>query len=91
MGERKKTGGSNRNSIKVKIAEHERKRVGTVAAVTRKAETGQQSPRQRPDGDRRSDDGKPKDKVSDTVRNMAAGEPARKFIVGQQVFLDFLR
>ena len=25
------------------------------------AETGQQSPRQRPDGDRRSDDGKPKD------------------------------
>jgi len=28
-----------------------------------KAETGQQSPRQRPDGDRRSDDGKPKDSV----------------------------
>lgn len=56
-----------------------------------RAETGQQSPRQRPDGDRRSDDGKPRDKVSDTVRNMAAGEPAKKFTVGQQVFLDFLR
>lgn len=28
-----------------------------------KAETGQQLPRQRPDGDRRSDDGKPKDIV----------------------------
>lgn len=33
------------------------------------------STRQRPDGDRRSDDGKPRDKVSDTMRNMAAGEP----------------
>ena len=31
-----------------------------------KAETGQQSPRQRPDGDRRSDDGKPKQKLADT-------------------------
>lgn len=47
-----------------------------------KAETGQQLPRQRPDGDRRSDDGKPKDSVSDTVRNMAAGELAKRFIVG---------
>lgn len=47
-----------------------------------KAETGQQSPCQRPDGDRRSDDGKPKDSVSDTVRNMAAGELAKRFIVG---------
>lgn len=45
-----------------------------VAAVARKAETGH-LPRQRPDGDRRSDDGKPRDKVSDTVKNMAAGEP----------------
>ena len=35
-----------------------------------KAETGQQSPRQRPDGDRRSDDGKPRDSVSDTVGNI---------------------
>lgn len=43
------------------------------------------------DGNLVSDDGKPRDKVSDTVGNMAAGEPARKFIVGQQVFLDFLR
>ena len=43
------------------------------------------------DGNLVSDDGKPRDKVSDTVRNMAAGEPARKFVVGQQVFLDFLR
>lgn len=34
-----------------------------------KAETGQQSPRQRPDGDRRSDDGKPRDSVSDTVES----------------------
>ena len=49
------------------------------------------STRQRPDGDRRSDDGKPKDKVSNTVRNMAAGEPAKKFTVGQQVFGGFLR
>lgn len=32
-------------------------------AIADKAETGQQSPRQRPDGDRRSDDGKPKDNV----------------------------
>lgn len=56
-----------------------------------KAETGQQSPRQRPDGDRRSDDGKPRDSVSDTVGNMAAGELAKRFTVGQQVFNDFLR
>ena len=56
-----------------------------------KAETGQQSPRQRPDGDRRSDDGKPRDSVSDTVRNMAAGELAKRFTDGQQVFNDFLR
>ena len=34
------------------------------------------------DGNLVSDDGKPRDKVSDTVGNMAAGEPARKFIVG---------
>lgn len=39
-----------------------------------KAETGQQSPRQRPDGDRRSDDGKPTDKVSDTVRKHGSGQ-----------------
>ena len=51
-----------------------------------KAETGQQSPRQRPDGDRRSDDGKPRDSVSDTVGNMAAGGLAKRFTVGQQVF-----
>ena len=50
-----------------------------------KAETGQQSPRQRPDGDRRSDDGKPRDSVSDTVGNMAAGGLAKRFTVGQQV------
>lgn len=56
-----------------------------------KAETGQQSPRQRPDGDRRSDDGKPRDSVSDTVGNMAAGGLAKRFTVGQQVFNDFLR
>ena len=56
-----------------------------------KAETGQQSPCQRPDGDRRSDDGKPRDSVSDTVGNMAAGELAKRFTVGQQVFNDFLR
>ena len=56
-----------------------------------KAETGQQSPRQRPDGDRRSDDGKPRDSVSDTVGNMAAVAPATKCVDGQQVFLDFLR
>ena len=54
-----------------------------------KAETGQQSPRQRPDGDRRSDDGKPRDSVSDTVGNMAAGGLAKRFTVGQQVFNDF--
>ena len=29
----------------------------------------------RKDGNLASDDGKPRDKVSDTVRNMAAGEP----------------
>lgn len=46
-----------------------------------KAETGQQSPRQRPDGDRRSDDGKPRDSVSDTVGNMAAGGLAKRFTV----------
>jgi len=57
----------------------------------KKAETGQQSPRQRPDGDRRSDDGKPRDSVSDTVGNMAAGGLAKRFTVGQQVFNDFLR
>lgn len=34
-----------------------------IRRYTLKAETGQQSPRQRPDGDRRSDDGKPKDSV----------------------------
>ena len=56
-----------------------------------KAETGQQSPCQRPDGDRRSDDGKPRDSVSDTVGNMAAVAPATKCVDGQQVFLDFLR
>lgn len=56
-----------------------------------KAETGQQSPRQRPDGDRRSDDGKPRDSVSDTVGNMVAGGLAKRFTVGQQVFNDFLR
>ena len=56
-----------------------------------KAETGQQSPRQRPDGDRRSDDGKPRDSVSDTVGNMAAGGLDKRFTVGQQDFNDFLR
>lgn len=56
-----------------------------------KAETGQQSPRQRPDGDRRSDDGKPRDSVSDTVGNMAAGGLAKRFTVGQQVFNDFFK
>lgn len=55
-----------------------------------KAETGQQSPRQRPDGDRRSDDGKPKDKVSDTVKTWQWVNHAREFIVGQQVFINFL-
>lgn len=54
-----------------------------------KAETGQQLPRQRPDGNRRSDDGKPRDSVRDTVGNMAAVAPARKCVDGQQVFDDF--
>ena len=61
-----------------------------VAVGQPKAETGQQSPRQRPVGDRRSDDGKPTDNVSDTVENMAAVAPARKCMDGQQVFRDFL-
>lgn len=38
-----------------------------------------------------SDDGKPRDKVSDTVKTWQRVNHAREFIVGQQVFLDFLR
>ena len=42
-------------------------------------------------GNLHSDDAKPRGASSHTVRNMAAGEPARKFTDGQQVFGDFLR
>lgn len=73
----------------MKIAGHEKK-VGDCCRGRPQSRNGS-STRQHPDGDRCSDDGKPRDKVSDTVKNMAAGEPAKKFTVGQQVFLDFLR
>lgn len=45
-----------------------------------KAETGQQSPRQRPDGDRRSDDGKPKTHImySRTTQGGETVEEIRK-------------
>lgn len=43
----------------------------------KKPKRGQQSPSCR-DGNPASDDGKPKDRVSDTVGNMAAGEPCQR-------------